>query len=201
MGLQLNERSSAPATPASTYVELYADTTATPSLKFIDDAGTVKTLLDDTNTVTGIANKTFVAPVLGVATGTSLAVTGLLKSSSATAGIGYATGAGGTGSQATSKSTAVTMSPTGCMCGTITMNAAALAAGAIVTFVVNNSSIATGDYVATSHDSVGTLGGYTIDANTIVNATSFQITVRNNTAGSLSEAIVLKFAIIKAVTS
>ena len=47
-----------------------------------------------------LTSPTFTAPVLGVATGTSLAVTGLLTTSSATAAFGYATGAGGTVIQA-----------------------------------------------------------------------------------------------------
>jgi len=69
-----------------------------------------------------LSNKTLTAPVIGAATGTSLAVTGAITSAG-TAGIGYATGAGGTVTQATNKSTGVTLSKT---CGVITMNAAQL---------------------------------------------------------------------------
>ena len=52
-----------------------------------------------------------VTPVIGAATGTSLAVTGAVTSSG-TAGVGYATGAGGTVTQATSRTTGVTLNKT-----------------------------------------------------------------------------------------
>ena len=64
-------------------------------------------------------------------------------------------------------------------------------------FCANTNAAAT-DVVHTQHDSGGTLGAYTVTANTMA-AGSFKITVRNNTAGSLSEAIVIRFALIKAV--
>ena len=58
------------------------------------------------------------------------------------AGLGYGTGAGGTVTQATSKSTAVTLNkPT----GQITTHNAALAADTTVSFLVNNSLITTSD--------------------------------------------------------
>ena len=80
------------------------------------------------------------------------------------------------------------------------MNGAALAAATIVTFTVTNSSVAATDVIAVQHDTVGAIGGYTVMANTSA-AGSFRISVRNNTAGSLSEAIVLRFAVIKAVVA
>lgn len=134
-------------------------------------------------------------PVIGVATGTSLAVTGLVTSSG-TSGIGYATGAGGTVTQATNKSTGVTLSKT---CGAITMNAAALAAATIVSFTLTNTTIAATDVLVLNHISGGTPGSYTLNARAA--SGSAIINVRNNTAGSLSEAIVIQFVIIKAVTS
>jgi hypothetical protein len=111
--------------------------------------------------------------------------------------VGYAVGAGGAVTQATNKSTGVTLNE---LCGTITMNGAALAAAGIVTFTITNSFVAATDVIHVQHDSVGTIGGYTVMPNTPA-AGSFKITVRNNTAGSLSEAIVLRFAIIKAVVT
>ncbi|HAP01145.1 MAG TPA: hypothetical protein DCQ93_04395 [Bacteroidetes bacterium] len=120
-----------------------------------------------------------------------------MTSTSATSGIGYATGAGGTVTQITSKSTGVTLNKN---CGTITMNNAALASATIVSFTVTNSSVAANDVIITQHDSGGTIGAYTVTANTMA-AGSFKITVRNNTAGSLSEAIVIRFAVIKATTN
>lgn len=156
-----------------------------------------------TFTMTGVTAVTFptsgiLATVdgnLGAATGTSLAVTGAL-SSSGTAGIGYVTGAGGTVTQTTDKTTAVTLDKT---CGQIAMDAAALAAGAIVSFTLNNSTITAGDRLVLSHDSGGTIGAYGLNASCA--AGSAAIYVRNNTAGSLSQAIVIGFTLIKSTTA
>jgi hypothetical protein len=125
-----------------------------------------------------------------------LQVAGGITSSSPTAGIGYATGAGGTVAQATNKSTGVTLSKIN---GQITMNAAALAAGAIVSFVVTNTTVVATDFIHLQHQSGGTLGGYSVNAS--AGAGSFTVQIRNNTAGSLSEAIVLAFAVFKGVTA
>lgn len=119
-----------------------------------------------------------------------------IKSQGATAGIGYATGAGGTVAQATSKATGVTLSTAS---GQITMNNAALAAATIVSFVLTNTAIAATDVLVLNHISGGTVGSYTLNAQCA--AGSATINVRNNTAGSLSEAIVIQFALIKAVNS
>lgn len=74
----LNETASI-ATPAAGKVGVYADNTANPQVKFMDDAGNVRTLADNNNTLT-MANKTFTAPNIGAATGTSLDVTDALTS-------------------------------------------------------------------------------------------------------------------------
>lgn len=126
----------------------------------------------------------------------SLTTEGSFGSNSPTGGIGYKTGAGGTVTQATSKATAVTLSR---VSGTITLNGAALASATSVSFTWTNTAIAATDVVVCVHDSVGTLGGYGITVTPA--AGSATVTIRNNTAGSLSEAIVLRFAIIKAVTT
>lgn len=128
---------------------------------------------------------------------TTLSATGSIASSSPSGGVGYSTGAGSTTSQSTDKTTPVTIDA---VCGTITMNGALLASGAIATFTVNNSSCAATDVIAIQHDSVGTLGGYTLMPSSPT-AGSFKVSVRNTTGGGLSEAIVLRFAIIKAVVS
>jgi hypothetical protein len=126
----------------------------------------------------------------------SLIATSAITSSSASAGIGYATGAGGTVTQITNKSTGVTLNK---ITGQITLNGAALAAGAIVSFTLTNSSIAAGDIVIFNHISGGTVGPYLVNAQSA--AGSALVTVRNTSAGSLSEAIVIAFAVIKAVTA
>jgi hypothetical protein len=138
---------------------------------------------------------------LGVLTGTanlsaagSLAVAGAITSSGG--GLGYAAGAGGTVTQATSKSTGVTLNK---LSGQITMSAAALAANTTVSFTLTNSNIAATDVLVLNHASGGTGGAYNLNAQ--CGAGSAVVNVRNVTAGSLSEAIVIRFAVIKAVTA
>jgi hypothetical protein len=109
--------------------------------------------------------------------------------------VGYSAGAGGTVTQITNKSTGVTLDK---MCGTITLHNAELAAAAIVSFTVTNAQVAATDLVLIQHDSVATLGKYLVSANTMA-AGSFNVTVTNISAGNLSEAIVLRFAIVRAV--
>jgi hypothetical protein len=111
-------------------------------------------------------------------------------------GIGYGTGAGGTVTQATSKTTGVTLSK---VTGQITMNNAALTADTTVSFTLTNTTIAATDMILVQHISAGTVGAYVCSAAPA--AGSATVYVRNVTAGSLSEAIVLQFAIIKAVTA
>ena len=112
-------------------------------------------------------------------------------------GIGYATGTGGTVTQATSKSTGVTLNKTN---GSITLNAAALAASTSVAFTLTNSTIAATDVVNVTIRSGATSGAYVITVQATA-AGSCSIMVRNVSAGSLSEALVLNFAVLKAVTS
>jgi hypothetical protein len=114
------------------------------------------------------------------------------------AGLGYGTGSGGTVTQATSKSTAVTLNkPT----GQITMNAAALAAGATVGFSLTNSVTGINDtcIVNIKYGSVADPANYNIWA--VPTSTGPLIYVKNISAGSLSEAAVINFAIIKGATS
>jgi hypothetical protein len=108
--------------------------------------------------------------------------------------LGYGTGSGGTVTQATNKSTAVTLNkPT----GQITMNNAALAAGATVTFIVNNTLVTTSDTVIVTPSNNA---NYTVLCNATT-AGSFYVRVTNITAGSLSQALVISFAVIKGATS
>lgn len=112
-------------------------------------------------------------------------------------GYGTKTGVGGAVTQLTSKSTGVTLNT---ICGAITTNNAALGAGAYVSFTVTNSTIAETDVVICNIKSGGTANAYHAFV-TAVAAGSFTITLQNITAGSLSEAPVINFAIIKAVAS
>lgn len=177
----------------------YSATTSTGSIYFAEgDTGTdrfngyIEYNHNTDSLLFGIATST-----RGTWTTTGLLLTGSLLSSSATAGIGYTTGAGGAVTQLTSKSTATPAINK--MCGTVTMNNAALAAATAVTHTLSNSSVAAGDNVICVHTSGGTLGAYTIVA--AAAAGSATVTIRNNTAGSLSEAIVYKFTVIKGVTA
>lgn len=132
----------------------------------------------------------------GTLRGEDILADGSLRSKGATSGIGYATGAGGTVTQATSKSTGVTLNT---VTGAITMNGAALGIDTIVSFTLTNSAIAATDFVALQHDSAGTVGKYLFSAQPA--AGSAVITVTNVSAGSLSEAIVIRFAVIKSVNA
>ena len=96
--------------------------------------------------------------------------------------------------QATNKTTGVTASA---FAGKITMNGAALAGGAEAVFTVTNTKIAATDIVIVNHASGGiTAGAYMVHV-VEVGAGSFKIGVGNVTVGSLSEAIILHFAVIK----
>tara|TARA_Y100001963_G_scaffold150985_1_gene233052 strand:+ start:1390 stop:1752 length:363 start_codon:yes stop_codon:yes gene_type:complete len=104
---------------------------------------------------------------------------------------------GGTVTQATSKATGVTLNKAS---GQITLNNAALAAAAEVSFTVTNSEIAATDVVVANHGSAGTAGSYLVQANSIA-AGSFKLTVTNVSAGSLSEAIVINYVALKGSSS
>lgn len=136
---------------------------------------------------------TLVAPALGAATATSIASTGNVLIS-ATGKTGYTTGSGGVVTQVTNKATAVTLNKTN---GQITLNNAALAADTTVAFALNNSLIEANDVLVLNHISGGTLGSYLLNASS--SAGLANIYVRNITAASLSEAIVISYVVIKAV--
>jgi hypothetical protein len=109
--------------------------------------------------------------------------------------IGYVSG--GAVTQATNKSTGVTLNTTS---GQITMNNAALADAAEVTLVVTNDKVAATDTVIVNHANTGTAGAYVVQV-TAVAAGSFKITVGNVSGGSLSEAIVLNYNVLKGAAS
>lgn len=106
--------------------------------------------------------------------------------------LGYTTAAQGTVTQATSKSTAVTLNKAA---GQITMNGAALASATNVTFTLNNSLISTNDVLILNVGSGATAGAYNCWVSGL-SAGSASITLRNISGGSLSEDVVLNFAIV-----
>jgi hypothetical protein len=125
-------------------------------------------------------------------TGNVLTSAGNVLVTGGAGGVGYTAGAGGTVNQATNKTTGVTLNK---QSGTITMQATNLAAATIVSFVLTNSTIVANDLLVLQHQSGGTLGSYTLNA--AAAAGSATIYVRNNTAGGLAEALVIRYAVIK----
>ena len=107
--------------------------------------------------------------------------------------IGYTAAAQGTVTQLTDKSTAVTLNKPA---GRITMNGASLNTATNATFTLNNSFISANDTVIlTISGGQATAGSYNVFANSLGTGT-VSITLRNISGGTLSEAIVINFAII-----
>jgi hypothetical protein len=129
---------------------------------------------------------------------TGLITTAGAITTSGTGGVGYAAGAGGTIAQGagSEKNTTVVLNKT---TGTITLNGGICFANARVAnaFTLTNSTIGNQDLVVIQHVNVGALGGYSFAANTATAGGSATISVRNHTQLDLSEAIVIRFAVIK----
>lgn len=107
--------------------------------------------------------------------------------------LGYTVAAQGTVTQATSKSTAVTLNKSA---GQITMNNASLATATNATFTLNNSFISNNDTVIlTISGGQANPGSYNVFANSL-GAGTVSITLRNISGGTLSEAVVINFALI-----
>lgn len=106
--------------------------------------------------------------------------------------LGYTSTAQGTVTQATSKSTGVTLNKS---MGRITMNNAALAANTAVTFTLTNNLLSAKDVIIVTVSGGATAGAYTVYVTNMA-AGSADISLRNLTAGSLSEAVIINYAII-----
>ena len=109
--------------------------------------------------------------------------------------IGYTAAAQGTVTQATDKSTGVTLNKGA---GRITMNGAALAGNTAVSFTLTNSLISANDVIVVNVSAGGTAGAYTTYISSMTTGSAV-VTLRNLTAGSLSEAVVLNYAILHCV--
>ena len=109
--------------------------------------------------------------------------------------LGYTAAAQGTVTQATSKSTAATLNKAA---GRITMNNAALAGNTAVSFTLSNSYISANDVIILNVSGGGTAAAYTVYVSDMTTG-SATITLRNLTAGSLSEAVIINFALIHCV--
>ena len=151
-------------------------------------------MTDETGTGLLVFNTspTLVTPVIGAATGTSLTASGAVVSTG-TAGVGYATGAGGTVTQGTSRTTGVTLNKT---TGSITLFSAAGSATA-ASFTVTNSTVAATDVIILNQQSGTDLYDLAVTA---VAAGSFRITFLT-TGGTTTETPVFNFAVIKGVAA
>ena len=98
----------------------------------------------------------------------------------------------GTVTQGTSKTTAVTLNA---KCGVITTHGAALAASTAVQFTLTNSAISATDVVIANQGSGGTAGSYQCHVVSVGAGTSV-VRLSNTSAGSLSEAVTINFAVI-----
>jgi hypothetical protein len=114
--------------------------------------------------------------------------------------VGYPSGfgIGGNVTQATSKTTGVTLNA---LTGYIIMQAGALAAGATAEFTVTNSLINQRDTIhlnLAAGAASGSAYQYWISG---VATGSFKITLLNRSAGSLSEGVIFNFAVVKATNT
>ena len=123
----------------------------------------------------------------------SISNAGSVLAISPTGGLGYGTGAGGTVTQITSRTTGVTLNK---ISGAITLFTAAGSA-TWQSFTVTNSAVAATDVVLLSQKSGTDL--YMLEV-TAVGAGSFRISFAT-TGGTTSEAPVFNFAVIKAVAA
>ena len=182
------------ATPSSANLRAaMTDETGTGLLVFATSPTLTTPVITNPTVSTGtFTSPALVTPVIGAATGTSLAVTGAVTSSG-TAGVGYATGAGGTVTQGTSRTTGVTLNKT---TGAITLFSAAGTTTA-ATFTVTNSTVAATDVIILNQKSGTDLYDLMVTA---VAAGSFNITFRT-TGGTATETPVFNFAVIKAVSA
>lgn len=127
---------------------------------------------------------------------TPAAVTG--TNVKATAELGYTTGAGGTVTQLTSKSTGVTLDK---LVGQIVTHDESMGNNTSVSFTVSNSLVGANDVVVIHRASGGTGGGvYHVFVDAVA-AGSFVVHLHNDHGGTLAEAVTLNFAVIKGVVA
>ena len=112
-------------------------------------------------------------------------------------GIGYGTGAGGTVTQATSKTTAVTLNKPS---GKIIMHPASLASNVWVNFVCNNSLISSSEVIVPTiqSDSV-TSFRYTVNA--LVRPGQIIFGVKQESGAAMADAVQINFNILKAAVN
>ena len=190
-------------TAATARTSLGLGTIATQASNSIDiDGGAIDGAVIGANAAAAITGTTITASTkfagaidgtVGATTPAAVTGTNVL----ATATLGYKAGSGGTVTQATNKTTAVTLNKIN---GEIVMNGAALADDATAAFTLTNGTIGPTSVVIVNVASVGTVGAYQVTVGAVA-AGSCSISVLNVSGGSLSEAIKLNFAVMTAVHS
>jgi len=113
----------------------------------------------------------------------------------------YILGSGNAATQLTSKSTGVTIDT---VCGQVTLAADSIAAGTSVSFTMTNSNISATDIVMVNAANVAgaapTANTYSVSCDAVLDG-SCRIQIRNISGSAAAEALVLNFAIIKAVNA
>jgi len=143
---------------------------------------------------TTLSSATVVSKVSGQAlTPASVAATGVVTSSGATSGIGYATGAGGTVTQLTSRTTGVTCSKMSC--GITLVSAAGSATWN--TFTVTNTGVVATDVIVCSQQTGANL--YNVIATNVASG-SYKLSV-SAVSGTATESPVINCNVIKGVSS
>ena len=109
--------------------------------------------------------------------------------------IGYSAAAQGAVTQATDKATGVTLNKSA---GRITMNNAALAGGAVASFVLTNSTISAKDTIIVNvgSNTTGSAAGAYTTYISYMSAGTALISLRNLSATSYSEAVIINFTVI-----
>jgi hypothetical protein len=145
------------------------------------------------NVIGGNVTTAGLVSATGNVIGGNVTTVGTVRSSSTSAGIGYATGAGTTVTQTVSRTQGVQIDR---VTGQITLVSAA-GTSAYTTFVVTNSTVQSGDVIILSQKS-GT-DKYEAFVTNVTNGT-FSITF-SDTSGTTTEQPVFNFAVIKAVAA
>lgn len=152
----------------------------------IDSSGNLLLRQSSNATNTSVSFNTTIQNALTLDSSGNLLIT-------ASGGLGYGTGSGGAVTQATSRTTGVTLNKTN---GAVTLVSAA-GSTAFQSFTVTNSTVAATDTIIVNQKSGTDLNEIHITA---VAAGSFRISFRT-TGGTTTEQPVFNFAVIKAVTA
>lgn len=163
---------------------------------FINLSGSSDTSTAATHYYVETGSDGFVRPKTLANVQTEIVTNAVLLARHAAGAFGYTTGAGGTVTQATSRTTAVTLNE---YCGTITLFSTTTTAGQSTSFTFTNSTIAAGDRLILNHVSGGTLGAYNFACSTA--AGSATISVYTPLAQGTAAAPVIGFVVVKAVTA